>query len=492
MAARNGRWQPAPVPTILNLPRPSRRSRVVSMQKPALERSLEDLLDRERSVRSPIPPSLAPATPSGESGGDSGGEDRWRFQAEILRAECKFLRMEREVAMRKLERNRAQMEVALRSSMETLVSGRKKIDGSESVGAALDQGIEELEEKLEKLRLGRNGSQRRSRGSSRTLSSRSSRRNFDRQALALRRRLEKMDDETSVKDIQEISVPDLSNKNAALDHQHEQEEDDATPGSNDSIPREMEMLRRKMEGLSRGMMERMVECSHLLSANNSSTITSSSNSSSKSECDRSNHKTIGHSEAVDKEGFLQILQKPQEKLAEEKMGLLSCCNCKEVVGRIMQQVRAESEQWSEMQEMLDQVRIEMEELRYSRDQWQRRAIASDINFHSQHAQKLEWKQKAQSYERKVIELQRVVRDLQNELQPLRTKLLNAPTSSPLQMELLSVDSLRTSQNQQKRPPNAYKEKEKHVLACHLKSQNNLSRRSPLQDIDNIAPLRTRR
>lgn len=68
------------------------------------------------------------------------------------------------------------------------------------------------------------------------------------------------------------------------------------------------------------------------------------------------------------------------------MGLLSCCSCKEVVGRIVQQVRAETEQWSEMQQMLEQVRVEMEELRSSRDHWHRRAIASEINFHSQHTQ----------------------------------------------------------------------------------------------------------
>ena len=61
------------------------------------------------------------AASSGESGRDS-GEERWRFQAEMLRAECNFLRMEREVALRKLERNRSQMEAALRSAMETLIS----------------------------------------------------------------------------------------------------------------------------------------------------------------------------------------------------------------------------------------------------------------------------------------------------------------------------------------------------------------------------------
>lgn len=121
MAARNGRWKPAlpPAPVILNLPRRWRQTRASAPPKPGLCRNLGDLLDEERSAR---PPEPAPSCSSGESVGVSGAEDGWRFQAEILRAECNFLRMEREVAQRKLERNRAQMEDALKSAMESLVS----------------------------------------------------------------------------------------------------------------------------------------------------------------------------------------------------------------------------------------------------------------------------------------------------------------------------------------------------------------------------------
>jgi hypothetical protein len=53
---------------------------------------------------------------------EDSGEEKWRFQAEMLRAECNFLRMEREVAVRKLDRQRGQMETALKSAVETLVS----------------------------------------------------------------------------------------------------------------------------------------------------------------------------------------------------------------------------------------------------------------------------------------------------------------------------------------------------------------------------------
>lgn len=55
---------------------------------------------------------------------DSGGgefEGKWRVEAEMLRAECNLLRMEREFALKKLEKNRLKMETTLRSAVQTLV-----------------------------------------------------------------------------------------------------------------------------------------------------------------------------------------------------------------------------------------------------------------------------------------------------------------------------------------------------------------------------------
>ena len=74
---------------------------------------------RVRGLESALPPP-APAPRSQEDAEE--WEEKWQFQAEILRAECNFLRMEREVALRKLDRHRGQMEAALKSAVETLVS----------------------------------------------------------------------------------------------------------------------------------------------------------------------------------------------------------------------------------------------------------------------------------------------------------------------------------------------------------------------------------
>ena len=49
-------------------------------------------------------------------------EEKWRFQAEMLRAECNLLRMEKEIASKKLERARVNTQRALRSVIHSLVS----------------------------------------------------------------------------------------------------------------------------------------------------------------------------------------------------------------------------------------------------------------------------------------------------------------------------------------------------------------------------------
>lgn len=56
--------------------------------------------------------------------------------------------------------------------------------------------------------------------------------------------------------------------------------------------------------------------------------------------------------------------------------------CKAIVRKIVDQVRAETEQWSQMQEMLRKVRGEMEELQASRDCWENRANNSEYEIQS--------------------------------------------------------------------------------------------------------------
>jgi len=71
---------------------------------------------------------------------------------------------------------------------------------------------------------------------------------------------------------------------------------------------------------------------------------------------------------------------PQETMSRDDN--LCSGRCKAVVRRIVEQVRIETEQWSQMQEMLGQVRKEMEELQASRDFWEDRALKSDYQIQS--------------------------------------------------------------------------------------------------------------
>lgn len=76
-------------------------------------------------------------------------------------------------------------------------------------------------------------------------------------------------------------------------------------------------------------------------------------------------------------GFREL----QEISGHKKSGTCSG-HCKAVVWRVVEQVRAETEQWSQMQEMLGKVRDEMEELQASRDFWEDRALSSDTQNQS--------------------------------------------------------------------------------------------------------------
>ncbi|CAL4913285.1 unnamed protein product [Urochloa decumbens] len=513
-----GRVQPRPAPT---------------PQRPV---NLGALFEMERRVRglesapaSPPPPPCSRAPPARSQEGDDGvqeeEEEKWRFQAEILRAECNFLRMEREVALRKLDRHRGQMEAALKSAVETLVSGRKKIDGKGDVGvaAALDEGIEDLEEMMEELRVEKEGSGRRAMSGTPRELQRSHGRNFDRQASSLRRRLQKMPpaepEPCVVKDIREIALPVVSPP-PPPPAERSDDDDDRVHSANTS---DVEMLRMKMEGMSKGMRERMAEYSRRLevvaagdnpgcqsrrcgsrhsrkasassqrSWSGGSTASNGNAPSSVIDAAATTHVRTRHAVAAES-------RHQQHKTMAEECKLVSsgsCCDCREIVWKIMEQVKAESEQWTEMQDMLEQVRLEMQDLQSSRDTWQHRAMASDISLRSLNSQILEWKNRAQVSEQRVEELQRKISELQSKLYTFKAHF-------PIPAAILSQDQWSDACKMEKENPKAKpqhhqrsqecgKEEKKHVLICRVKHSPSsvIPKRSPFQEIGNISLLRQR-
>ncbi|XP_027148045.1 myosin-9 [Coffea eugenioides] len=258
-------------------------------------------------------------------------EEKWKFQAEILRAECNFLRMEREVALKKLERNRAQMERTLRSAVQTLISGKKKIFEGKNVNAVLEEEIEELAEKLEELQKSSGLEDLEVRNCN----------NFDKQACLLQRRLEKiggLSDNKYVEELQELAEPSLSISNEV--------------------------------------------------GNGSCVLDSRSN--------KSIDESVSHEDA-------------------------KCTGrCKAVVRRIVEQVRAETEQWSQMQGMLLQVRKEMEELQNSRKFWEDQALNSDREVQCLQSSVQEWKEKALRLETKAKATETELADLKVVLEKLKT------------------------------------------------------------------------
>lgn len=431
-------YPPAPpTPKILHLPRRPRRRAPKSgvaaavHGKPPTPTSVEDkkgkleaLFDQERAFsKAGFPVVLLESERRRERVGEWEEEDgdvkdeEWKFQAEMLRAECNLLRMEKEIAVKKMERIKLKMERTLNSAVRTLVSGRKKICEGRNVSMVLEEEIQQLVEKLDKLQRNLGGKNMEVRKSS----------NFDKQTCLLKRRLEKfrgMSDEICVKEIQEMAEASLSLKTSCRGS------DNLVSSGKSNV----EILRRRMEGLSNGMLlKRMKEeyGSLLSSANNS--VASSASSSQRIE-------PTNLSSSLEKESH-------DENVCSGR--------CKAIVRRIVEQVRAETEQWSQMQEMLGQVREEMEALQASRDFWEHRALDSDNHIQSLSSSVQEWRQKAVSSESKARGLQEQVSILQAELNRLRK----------------GENTIVKKENCSPNPWDPQNEMEKRVLICHLKENH---------------------
>ncbi|XP_020571543.1 uncharacterized protein LOC110018543 [Phalaenopsis equestris] len=449
MSTRAAKWHPPPpvTPRVLQFPRRSLLSRPAKprAKSPAARKSNLEALMRQESRRLWGEERRSKAEEvyscsSGEMGRDS---------AENLRAECSLLRMEREVAIRKLDENRVQMESAMTSLMEAMISGRKKIDGNAPMG--FDEEIEEIIAKLERVdgefkwrkgKIGRSGG------------------SLDRQSSLLRRQLETMEEKTGVKVITEIGDPiaelvfsSKEDKSALLSSDRKRQ-----------FPY-VEELRMKMEGLSKGMMERMAEHG-LLPPSFGSTSATAAAAAGGGRGGSKLHGLFGNEVRAVTDRHRPLLQESTGpvKLAEA-IDVGSCCKCKKLVDKIAEQVMVEAVQCGEMQAMLDKVKTDMEELRSSRDHWEHRALSSELKFHSLNSQMLEWKKRA-------LESEKTAKDLR------KTEASSLPTSThQMDPEICRLKQLKIRDKQKKKSSELQVVKEKHVVACQW--------RSPFQDIGNL-------
>ncbi|KAG9456469.1 hypothetical protein H6P81_000977 [Aristolochia fimbriata] len=489
MAGRKPKWYPPPPPSpkILHLPRRTcRRSKASKsvagkVVHGAGERDisscprgrLEALFDRERAFARTVPVVLLNAGNGDDRDRARGSRqsdvevegEKWKFQAEFLRAECNFLRMEREVALKKLERNRTQMEKTLQSAVQAMILGRKKMFEGRNAGTTLlEEEIEELEKNLAELQ---KSSRDRDHETRRCC-------NFDKKASILRRHIEKLEtiseEKKCVREIREMAEASLR-----VDSSCYSSENHVLPNRRSRLT-DVEMIRRKMEGLSKGMLERMEEYGNLFG-----TSSSSASTSRRSE-------------------FPETETLQQERRCGEEKGRCRG-RCRAIVRKIAEQVRSETEQWSQMQVMLGQVREEMEELQASRDLWQNRAVESHDRILAVQTDMHEWRQRAQLSETKVSELEKEVARLQIEMERARNSDRRQPVTPEIPRDnenawgtarIKDLDGVADSQ----------KENEKRVLVCRLKekprrkgeegdrkkrgacSSGTIPKRLPLQELGN--------
>ncbi|BAF11302.1 Os03g0216900 [Oryza sativa Japonica Group] len=323
------------------------------------------------------------------------------------------------------------------------------------------------------------------------------------------------DAEPCVKDIREIALP-VAPQSPPPPAEHSDVDDDHSNSPNLS---DVEMLRMKMEGMSKGMRERMAEYSRRLeavaggdnnnaaddcqsrkcgsrhsrkpSASSQRSWSGGSTNAGASRDTAASHGRSRHTVAPEKHHH----HHQQHKIMSEEckmVGSGSCCDCREIVGKIMEQVRTESEQWTEMQDMLEQVRLEMQELQSSRDTWQRRAIASDISLRSLNSQVLEWKHRAQVSEQHVEDLQKKISELESKLHTFKAHFPSPGQPNQEWSEACKMEKPIRSNKAQHPPrpshePGGGREKEKHVLICRVKhSPSVAAKRQPFQEIGNIS------
>ncbi|CAN1750896.1 hypothetical protein LINPERHAP1_LOCUS4184 [Linum perenne] len=392
ITTRRPKWkypQPQQTPRILHLPRRPRRKLIApppppsAVKKPSsrIDRRgrLDSLFDQEREFKGgPLPivgvelerrrerveeRETAAATAVVE-------EEKWRFQAEMLRAECNLLRMEREIALNKMARRKAHMERTLQSAVQTLLSGRERISNGENGKMELDEEIGGMVVKLDKLQ----------------------------------RRLSRNRRKECVKEIQESLCITTEDNNGVSQ-------------ANFNI----EILRRKMEGLSTG-------------------------------CGGS---------------------------------------CKAIVRRVIEQVRAETEQWSQMQAMLGQVRDEMEQLQASRQFWEDRALDSDSKLQNLNSTVEEWRQKATCFEDRVKELEKEIHGLKKlKAKDRSTRGRNVPTISPNSNETKEkrVVVCRMKENRDRDEQQQQQCRLKDMLKEERRKSISGLKRSPFRDLGNSLPL----
>ncbi|KAL3620356.1 hypothetical protein CASFOL_035268 [Castilleja foliolosa] len=167
--------------------------------------------------------------------------------------------------------------------------------------------------------------------------------------------------------------------------------------------------------------------------------------------------------------------------------------CKSIIRRIVEQVRADTEQWSQMQDMLGQVRCEMEQLQASRDFWENRANGSEYEIQSLKRDVEEWREKANDYESKANELQLELSTLQEDLRKAKEevnlgqniniiKSIRGPIRKQLEMKKLGFSYHKNE--------NEHSHKEVCVFDENAKGESNIEEnkaiRRPAKDFSSIS------
>lgn len=163
----------------------------------------------------------------------------------------------------------------------------------------------------------------------------------------------------------------------------------------------MAQLRKRLDSLSMGMNESK-EVAARIGKEYRSMLSSTGNCSSR-RTDGAGRAEQGIVDSIRKMGASQ-----ENKLCSER--------CKATMRMITEQVQAETEQWSQVQETLQHVLEEVEDLRKSREYWKDLALHADEKVATLQILVHDWKGKALLSEIKISELQLQAAQLRNEIE----------------------------------------------------------------------------
>ncbi|KAL3699767.1 hypothetical protein R1sor_017789 [Riccia sorocarpa] len=393
--------------------------------------------------------------------GAAGYVEEIRDRNTLLKAKCDLLSKEKEIAVRKWKRScveieqAAQMAQALRSAIETLLEvsiGNDSSIDSKSKRTTLEAHTRTLKARMEKLR-------RKGAGGPAVDACKESERSPGVSAPSKGRKAE-IDARKESERSPGVSAPSKGRKAEMSKKKSSGVRDFATPKVPRDTENNVEDLKARLEKLmlatnsretehviprprdrkkktTQGTLFRektelkITDWYNSLSAELSGELIPQPNGSNIDKCDLSSEsgQTIEHSCNLTPADSKQVSPQHRSRQGEDTASIQSTEETKiRVIHKIAEEVRAESEQWYQVQELLQRVGEDMKRLQEACDTWERRALLAEAQVETLLHEDQERKERPSTGDEKIAELRTEMVRLKDTVDEVRKQLVNVEPS----------------------------------------------------------------